>query len=405
MIKKSKSPWSSFGFYVNKHSEIIRGKPRLVINFKPLNNCLADDCYPIPKPTDILAKMKKSRIYSKFDLKSGFWQVLINPKDTYKTGFTVPRGHYEWLVMPFGLKNAPSVFQRIVDQMLKGLEHFCQGYIDDILVFSNTIPDHFKHLRAVEVRIAEYGVVLSEKKMELFRVRISVLGYEIYNGSYSAMGHSLQFVHNFPDEIRDVKQLQRFLGCLNYISHFYEKCAQDRKILNKRLKKNPPAWDDSCTKAVQSIKQKVKNLPILHLFVEGLDTEVYSDASDDGWGATLIQKADSSDKKIKRNLCRYASGTWNDTQQKWHINKKEMAAILLVVKKFHDFVVWQRFVIFTDNKALPDLFKKKDTKEAVVARWLMELSQYRCRIEYIKGIHNEMADMLFREYIIGAHNP
>lgn len=251
LIKKSKSEWACFGFYVNKHSEIIRNKPRLVINYKPLNEALAYDAYPLPKPSSLLAKLKASVIFSKFDLKSGFWQVCIHPKDTYKTGFTVPRGHYEWLVMPFGLKNAPSAFQRIMDETFKGLQAFCQVYIDDLLVFSNSLQEHFEHLNAVLRRVHEVGLVLSKKKAEMFKTQITFLGRIITAGAVKMMKHSLEFIDKLTDKMTDKVQLQRFLGCLNYISGFYENCADDRQVLNRQLRKTAGPWNNDCTKAVQ----------------------------------------------------------------------------------------------------------------------------------------------------------
>ena len=108
-------------FYVNKHNEIERGTPRLVINYKPLNKTLKWIRYPIPNKKDLLNRINQAKIFSKFDLKSGFWQIQIDPKDRYKTTFTVPFGQYEWTVLPFGLKNAPSEFQEIMNEIFYSL--------------------------------------------------------------------------------------------------------------------------------------------------------------------------------------------------------------------------------------------------------------------------------------------
>jgi len=107
IIKESNSPWNCYGFYVIKIAEQIRGILRLVINYKPLKYVLADDTYPIPHKGDLIRRIVGAKIFSKFDLKAGFWQVAIAEKDKFKTAFSIPVGHYEWKVMPFGLKNAP----------------------------------------------------------------------------------------------------------------------------------------------------------------------------------------------------------------------------------------------------------------------------------------------------------
>jgi len=146
LIRPSKSHWSCAAFYVNNAPEKERGVPRLVINYKPLNKALQWICYPIPNERDLLNRLYAAKIFSKFDIKSGFWQIQIAEHDRYKIAFTVPFGHYEWNVMPFGLKNAPSEFQNIMNDIFTPYTAFIIVYIDDVLVFSNTIDQHFKHL-------------------------------------------------------------------------------------------------------------------------------------------------------------------------------------------------------------------------------------------------------------------
>lgn len=146
LIRKSKSPWNCYGFYVNKRAEQIRGIPRLVINYKPLNSVLADDTYLIPHKGDLMRRIVGTKVFSKFDLKAGFWQVAIDEANKFKTAFSIPAGHYEWNVMPFGLKSAPSKFQKAMDDIFKPYFDWLIVYIDDVLIFSKNIDDHFKHV-------------------------------------------------------------------------------------------------------------------------------------------------------------------------------------------------------------------------------------------------------------------
>ena len=112
LIEPTKSQWACEAFYVNKRAEQVRGKLRLVINYQPLNHFLADDKLPLPKRDILFQKLPQAQIFSKFDLKAGFWQLGIKPEDRHKTAFCIPDHHYHWNVMPFGLKTAPSLFQK-----------------------------------------------------------------------------------------------------------------------------------------------------------------------------------------------------------------------------------------------------------------------------------------------------
>ena len=138
-----------FYFLCSKNAEIERGAPRLVINYKPLNTALKWNRYPIPNKKYLLSRVHNALVFSKFDTKSGFWQIQIDEKDKYKTAFTIPFGHYEWNVMSFGLKNAPSEFQNIMNDIFTPYTNFSIVYIDDVLIFSNSIDQHWKNLETL----------------------------------------------------------------------------------------------------------------------------------------------------------------------------------------------------------------------------------------------------------------
>jgi hypothetical protein len=140
-------------------------------------------------------------------------------------------------------------------------------YIDDILVFSSSIEKHFKHLGKFIQVVKDAGLVFSKKKLELFKTEIKYLGHIIHNGELTLQTHAVEFADKFPDKITDKVQIQRFLGSLNYINHFYKGCAQDHKLLNDRLKKDPAPWTVTHTQAVRNIKSKAKTLPPIALYL------------------------------------------------------------------------------------------------------------------------------------------
>jgi hypothetical protein len=182
IIRKSKYPWSCAAFYVIKNVELERGSPRLVINYKPLNDVLEWIRYPIPNRKNLVNRLSEALVFSKFDMKSRFWQIQINDRDRYKIAFTTPFGHYEWNVMPFSLKNAPSEFQRIMKYILNPFSHLAIVYIDDVLIYSKSIDEHWKHLNSFLDIIKTNGLVVSAKKIKLFQTKIRFLGFDITEG-------------------------------------------------------------------------------------------------------------------------------------------------------------------------------------------------------------------------------
>lgn len=232
--------------------------------------------------------------------------------------------------------------------------------------------------------------------MKLFRPIIDFLGYNIQYGSYTVIQRSLSFVDHFPDEIKDKTQLQRFLGSLNYISKFLKHCAQERKLLNKRLQKDPIPWNNDCTQAVRAIKEKVRNIQPLSPIREEWEKIIMTDASYEGWGAVLRQKNPNSKNEIE--ICQYASGLWAKSQLNWSSLKKELRAVCLGIEKFREFVIYTKFTIKTDCQDLKFAIHKCDFEDVAMVRWIMQLSQYIFDIEFVKGNKNSFADMLSREF-------
>ena len=399
LIKPSKSQWSCTAFYVNKHAEQERGVPRLVINYKPLNKVLKWIRYPIPNKKDLLDRLHNAVIFSKFDLKSGYWQIQINEQDRYKTAFNVPFGQYEWNVMPFGLKNAPSEFQNIMNDIFNPFSNFIIVYIDDILVFSKDIESHFKHLEIFEKIIIDNGLVISKPKMMLFQTKIRFLGHNIEKGQIIPINRSIEFASKFPDVILDKTQLQRFLGSLNYISAFYKDLSKDTAILYDRLKKTPSPWTESHTQAVQKIKTKVASLPCLSLANPNWAKIIETDASEIGYGGILKQVNPENKQEI---LVRFHSGKWNNAQKNYATVAKEILSIIKCVLKFQEDLYNQPFIIKTDCQAAKYMFNKDfkhDVSKQMYARWQAQLAPFDFTIEYKKGKDNILPDFLTREFI------
>ena len=284
IIRKSKSPWSCPTFYVQKNAEIERGVPRLVINYKPLNKVLEQVRYPIPNKRDLVNRLSKAIIFNKFDMKSGFQQIWVRESNKYKTAFTIPFGHYKWNMMPSSLKNAPNEFQNIMNEIFNPFSNHSIVYIDDVVIFSEFIEQHWKHLQTFLNIIKLNGFVISAPKIKLFQTHVRFLGFDIHHGLIKPIDRAIQFADKFPDQILDKTQLQKFLGSLNYISDFYQNLRQQCKPLFNRLQTNPPPSTPIHTSIVQEIKKYVKTLPCLGIPSVNSFKIVQTDVSNIGCG-------------------------------------------------------------------------------------------------------------------------
>jgi hypothetical protein len=171
-------------------------------------------------------------------MKSRFWQIQIDRKDKYKTVFTVLFDQYEWNVMHFGLKNAPSKFQRIINYIFNAHSKFCIVYIDDVLIFSHSIDQHFKHLYTFFHTAKQNGLVVSKIKISLFQTRVCFLDHYICQGIVTPIERSLIFTNKFSYKITNKTQLQRFSGSLNYVLDYHPNISRLAKHLHNRLKTN-----------------------------------------------------------------------------------------------------------------------------------------------------------------------
>nr|GEW09982.1 ORFIII-like polyprotein [Tanacetum cinerariifolium] len=245
----------------------IKGKERMVFNYKSLNDNTYKDQYSLPGINTIIKRVGGTKVFSMFDLKSGFHQVAMDEESIPCTTFLVPGGIYEWLVMPFGLKNAPPVFQRKMDKCFIGTESFITVYIDDILVFSKSEKEHAKHLEKMLKICEDNGLVLSPTKMKIAVSTIDFLGAIIREGTIKLQPQIIKKIVNFnEEELKTKKGLRSFLGILNYARNHIPNLG----ILLRPLYEKTNAHGDKRLKSsdyelVRKIKEQVQNLPDLEI--------------------------------------------------------------------------------------------------------------------------------------------
>ena len=250
---------------------------------------------------------------------------------------------------------------------------FCIVYIDDILIFSHSIDEHFKNLKTFYYVAIKNGLVVSKTKMSLFQTKIRFLGHYISQGMITPIERSLEFASKFPDKIIDKTQLQRFLGSLNYVLDFCPNINRIAKPLHNRLKKNPVPWTKEHTEIVQRIKKQVLEIPCLHIADPDLEKIVETDASDIGYGGILKQKKLDG----RESIVQFTSSHWNDTQKNYSTIKKEILSIVLCIQKFQSDLLNKKFLLRIDCKSAKDVLQK-DVKnlasKQIFARWQAILS-------------------------------
>ncbi|KAK7261696.1 hypothetical protein RIF29_28013 [Crotalaria pallida] len=264
----------------------VRGKSRMVYNYKRLNDNTHKDQYSLPSIDYLLLKIRNKNVFSKFDLKSGFHQVAMDPESIPWTTFFCPEGHYEWLAMPFGLKNVPAVFQRKMDVIFKDYDDFIITFIDDILIFSDDITQHLHHLNRFFGICEKEGLVLSKTKMKIGVTRIGFLGLEIGNGQVKLQPHIVKKILDFKEQnLETLKGLQQFLGILNYARNYIPNLGKlTGTLYNKCSPHGERRFNKQDWEQIKKIKTLIKDLPPLDFPRKESYIIIQTDGSMLGWG-------------------------------------------------------------------------------------------------------------------------
>ena len=218
IILPSSSSWSSPIVLVKKRD----GKDRFCIDFRAVNQVTQKDSHPLPRIDDLLDRLKGAKYFTTLDLASGFWQIQMDENDRHKTAFSTSNGHYEFNVMPFGLKNAPATFQRMMQTALKDIADVTV-YLDDILIFSATWEEHLRTIKKVLIALRKAGLKLQPTKCEFVKQNVEYLGHIIDANGIHPDPKKVSAILRYPSPTND-KQLRAFLGFINYYRRFPVSC-------------------------------------------------------------------------------------------------------------------------------------------------------------------------------------
>ena len=397
IIRPSDSAWSSPIWVVPKKIDASgKQKWRLVVDFRKLNDKTIDDKYPIPNITDVLDKLGKCQYFTTLDLASGFYQVEMDPQDIPKTAFNIEHGHFEFLRMPMGLKNSPSTFQRVMDNVLRGLQNeICLVYLDDIIVFSTSLQEHMVNLERVFDRLRDSNFKIQMDKSEFLKLETAYLGHVISNEGVKPNPDKITAIKKYPIP-KTSKEIKQFLGLLGYYRKFIPDFARITKPLTQSLKKGSKiTLNSEYIDCFEKCKTLLTNDPILQYPDFSKEFLLTTDASNVAIGAILSQGPIGSDKPIA-----FASRTLNQSELNYSTIEKELLAIVWATKYFRPYLFGRKFKILTDHKPLQWMMNLKEPNSRLT-RWRLRLSEYDFTVTYKKGKANTNADALSR---VEIHN-
>lgn len=304
---------------------------RFCVDYRKINAMTDSDTYPMPNITEILESLAGAAIFSTIDFNSGYWQVAMDHSSKAKTAFITPSGLFQFNVMPFGLKNAPATFQRLMETVLKELQgKLCFVYIDDIIVYSSNLSQHFQDLQIVLHRLQEAGLTINLKKSKFCLHEISFLGHVVTTQGIKADPNKIEAIWSYPVPT-NLKEVQRFLGLAGWYHRFVPNFSQTAEPINALKKKGKTFnWSDQCQQAFEQLKSYLTSPPILgHPNLQQPFT-VYTDASDTGLGAVLTQKREQGMEKV----ITYASRSLNQAEINYSVTEKECLAVVWALEKW-----------------------------------------------------------------------
>ena len=388
MVQPSESPWSSPVLIVPKKN----GKMRMCVDFRKVNALCKKNAYPIPFIHDILNQLKDAVWVSSIDLISGYHQILMHPDSRKYTAFTVPhRGLYEYLVMPFGLSDAPATFQALMEKILQPyLNKICFVYLDDILVIGKTYEEHLHNLKLVFEALFKAGLKVSWEKSQFLKNTVEYLGFIVGQGKIAPSPDKIQAMLNFPPPT-NLKQVRSFVGLCGWYRRLipnYAQLTSPLTSLNKKGKKFE--WGPQQIEAFETLKKILSTHPIVYCPDFDEPFIIASDASDVGIGSVLYQVLDNHERVIA-----YYSRKLSPAEQNWTVTERECLAALESMEQYRPYIEFTPFTLITDHSALTWLMKL-DRPAGRLGRWITKLSQYQVTFVHRKGSLMNVPDALSR---------
>lgn len=386
-VRPSISPWASPVLFASKKD----GGLRFCVDYRALNKMTIKNGYPLPRIDGIFDQLSNAQYFSVIDLRSGYHQMRIAENDIPKTAFNTRYGHYEFTVVPFGLSNAPAAFMSLMDSIFKDYtDKFIIAYLDDILVYSDTWEEHLEHISMTLVILRKHKLYAKLSKCVFGAQEVEYLGHILKAGRVAMNPNKTQAIESWKIPTSK-KELQSFLGLVNYYRRFIKNCSKTAKPLTDLTKNVPYVWHKEADNSFKELKKAVISAPVLNQYNPKYPIFVTTDASKYAIGAVLEQ-----DFPDDRHPVAFVSRTLNPAEQNYAAHDLELLAIVDTIRSWRCYLHGCKFTIHTDHHPLKYLEAQEYLSPRQV-RWLERLAQFEFTIIPIKGQSNTVADGLSRQ--------
>jgi hypothetical protein len=321
-------------------------------DYRNLNNVTIKNKYPLPRIQDLFDQVRGAGVFSKIDLHSGYHQIKIKKEDVPKTAFVSRYEHHEYLVVPFGLTNAPAIFMNLMNKMfMPYLDKFVIVSIDDILIYSKDKEEHAKHLRIALHILREHQLYAKFSKCEFWLDQVEFIGHVISKEGIAVNPSKVASVLEW-ESPKNVKQIRGFLGMAGYYRRFIEGFSKIAGPMTKLLRKNTPfVWLEECEASFKTLKEKLTTAHVLVVPETGKDYTVCCDASKNGLGCVLMQD---------RKVITYGSRQLRLHEVNYPTHDLELSSVVFALKGWRHFLYGAKCELYTDHKSLKYFFTQKE---------------------------------------------
>ncbi len=387
LIQPSDSAWASPIVLVGKKD----GSKRLCVDYRKLNEVTVKDAYPLPRIDDSLEALGGAKYFSTLDLAAGYWQVEMDDDARSKSAFVTTSGLYEWNVLPFGLCNAPSTFERLMDFVLAGLRwDTLLVYLDDVIVFGRTVSENIERLKEVLARFRNAGLKLKPSKCNLFQTKVHYLGHVVSRDGIHTDPKKIEAIRDWPIPVTRT-QVRSFLGTTGYYRRFVRDYAKVAKPLTRLTEKSVNfEWTGECQEAFDKLKTALISAPILAYPRDEGHYILDTDASNFAIGCVLSQVHDGEERVIA-----YGSKALSKEERNYCVTRRELLAVVYFLKKYRHYVGGRPVTVRTDHGSLRWLFNFKNPEQQL-ARWLEVCASFDLTLEHRPGRQHQNADGLSR---------